>query len=1299
MLHHAAEHAADATLGAAEFGVHVAICTRIHPRWFSACVGTAAMLFAGLALWKGNWYLNWYVDAHVCAHLYYVGLGLVWIAIPLGLVPALIEELRVLSRRGEAQTRLGRLYRAYEERANACRERAEALVCAPASQLWARGSRRLRRHRSDLGARWRVAPEDDKAGAARNEWAAQVIQRNARARLVQKNSFSRVVRQRTRIRNIRTRAVRRTATTETCERLARRVRRIVASVAVVVIVAGTLGVCTLWAHAWHDHMWCERASDALASRIRAEVKAAGEADGDGARHALLASLRASLDDAACARRELDRLLPTTHAWAYYRQREGETPRVEPDVVDLTSLTGGENGYLAGWWSTRVVPYVPSFPPPQLETSHVHALWCLYRGRMLAQNAIEYGADPGEALALLDVARAAFPANALLKSYFGHTSPWGLGRFDGREWRDANASSAAGAAVAAAARAAPAWARDVRFALEHLDAVVLFWHVQRQSPEDGSLGGGWGDDVELWRQWTPLLFGFSYANYSSLWQRVAAGVYELPEMERGFTDHLSDVEHTAEMSGDTAWPISVMLDNANFTCNGTSLLERSETRAACAAHDIALLQKRSGQKGWRVRLRPEWTKQQRLATEAGGVLLNSTVPKYIDQIRSSWVSSTAWWDFEPFACSVAYHVRAAQPALGRWRALARQTTERGPDWEILNDALRPWLDGWVVASRGCGEKGRKDRPQPKPCGVLPNALHISDAPLPLEKGVCFPVYHEKPDCWPFGVVNLPGFLLVIVGFVILLVYNWRRTWRCCVNRSADEIAALRAIIREEREEEERRRLGEDAENRDELGERDRASARRPRVVRVLLKRMKWDPQIRAVGIHEVAVARRLAHKAHVHVRASVRRRADVFQLFAHAVADATPEKYRGAARALLSARCVACVLFLVGAVLVLEHHANGWRPGTRTDFGGYNKEWWKPGCHILPGTFDYPRQIGPLLDALTIGFLATGATNYLEPLESMSALVLARDDLDAATRAKKDAVVGSAIWAAGVAKGQVSKSALKAVVLGLDKTLLPRTFDLVARTHAGGGGGGGGPNATVDQSRYRLGCGDEASFEATGTAALVASFMYDWRFFTEEVRFTDRIFTFHDVWFPLLRAHLEAPRRAEVPRSARRLVRAGRAVDGGGAFSTFTPKLLYAIVTGDVGSPANLVAQAVRWGTRAVDFAALVTPLGAGRDCVVNASAPDAPDYTRRFFHAKLYHFGAEDRPMSATLLELRKGTYAWRLVNGSFADRVTGELADGARVLGSGSFAVKEERSPRTVALRLPPQELVEFGVFADDGA
>ena len=56
---------------------------------------------------------------------------------------------------------------------------------------------------------------------------------------------------------------------------------------------------------------------------------------------------------------------------------------------------------------------------------------------------------------------------------------------------------------------------------------------------------------------------------------------------------------------------------------------------------------------------------------------------------------------------------------------------------------------------------------------------------------------------------------------------------------------------------------------------------------------------------------------------------------------------------------------------------------------------------------------------------------------------------------------------------------------------------------------------------------------------------------------------------------------------------------------------------------------------------------------------------------------------------------------GTFADRVTGELAEGARVLGSGSFAIMRDRSPKKVAFRLPPQELVEFGVFnlTNDGA
>ena len=37
-------------------------------------------------------------------------------------------------------------------------------------------------------------------------------------------------------------------------------------------------------------------------------------------------------------------------------------------------------------------------------------------------------------------------------------------------------------------------------------VMRFWCEKRQAP-DGQFGGGWGDDVEMWRKWTPILLGF------------------------------------------------------------------------------------------------------------------------------------------------------------------------------------------------------------------------------------------------------------------------------------------------------------------------------------------------------------------------------------------------------------------------------------------------------------------------------------------------------------------------------------------------------------------------------------------------------------------------------------------------------------------------------------------------------------------------------------------------------------------------------------------------------------------------
>ena len=149
-----------------------------------------------------------------------------------------------------------------------------------------------------------------------------------------------------------------------------------------VVVATCLGICTLFGGAWQENLFCKSEGPALQGRIQDAVRVAGEAATDSSRHEQLRALRDTLDDKHCAARQLDRLLPTTHDWAY---RGFRTSKVSPSFIDLTSLTGGENGYLAGWWSTRVAPRVPSFPPPQLKDSAAYELWCLYRGRMLVSS--------------------------------------------------------------------------------------------------------------------------------------------------------------------------------------------------------------------------------------------------------------------------------------------------------------------------------------------------------------------------------------------------------------------------------------------------------------------------------------------------------------------------------------------------------------------------------------------------------------------------------------------------------------------------------------------------------------------------------------------------------------------------------------------------------------------------------------------------------------------------------------------------------------------------------------------------
>ncbi len=141
--------------------------------------------------------------------------------------------------------------------------------------------------------------------------------------------------------------------------------------------------------------------------------------------------------------------------------------------------------------------------------------------------------------------------------------------------------------------------------------------------------------------------------------------------------------------------------------------------------------------------------------------------------------------------------------------------------------------------------------------------------------------------------------------------------------------------------------------------------------------------------------------------------------------------------------------------------------------------------------------------------------------------------------------------------------------------------------------------------------------------LARTLSHNWPMFTEEVRYTDRVLTYPHGW----------------PRST--LARVDHA-------------LLYSTVTGDPGAAETYPLNGVRWHTVPREFAALVT------------------ENRRDRFSGELFHFGAHPRALSASLLLLEPGRYAWTLTT-----------ADGS-ALASGELNLTN--LSRTLSLTLPPR-------------
>lgn len=274
------------------------------------------------------------------------------------------------------------------------------------------------------------------------------------------------------------------------------------------------------------------------------VRAAGEAHTEVERHRLLASLLQRPDLEPRLRSEIERLLPLADDWA-----NGKTRAAVDDS------RAAENGYLCRFITGRIQPAAlpapapsrspaPALHPPEpARDSPLHPLWAFYRARLLVWRVIQSGpllrvkesrdAYYGEARRLFQEARDAFPANHIIRMYLGEPLPWKVGFAPDPD--------------------APDWANLQREGLERLADIVHWWIRERQLP-DGQFGGGWGDDVEMWRWWIPVLIAFEDPLIVDAQARTSAGIFERPHLRGGFTSRLTDVEHSNEDTTDTILPM-------------------------------------------------------------------------------------------------------------------------------------------------------------------------------------------------------------------------------------------------------------------------------------------------------------------------------------------------------------------------------------------------------------------------------------------------------------------------------------------------------------------------------------------------------------------------------------------------------------------------------------------------------------------------------------------------------------------------------------------------------------------------
>ena len=313
-----------------------------------------------------------------------------------------------------------------------------------------------------------------------------------------------------------------------------------------------------------------------------------------------------------------------------------------------------SGYLCGFLSKCKIDRY--FFPRVEESNLFFPLIAFYRARILLAHLIQNGEISmvpknraiyiNESVRLLKIAHKAFPENELIKAYLGEYETW--------------------TEVVGNNPKAPEWANFQRMTLEKLTDLVHWW-VDRRQISDGQFGGGWGDDVEMWRSWIPVLFAFEDKKAVNSQEKLFEGLYGLSKMKKGFTTSLNDVEHTSEEYAD---PLTCMLN----------------------------LQPEN----------PVWEERALTVLDYMENLWSGINERGQLQFKSTWFNVDKVDLDEKRACDSPYHTRVVQPQMLLWLRTGNKRIEQ---------FLTGWLTTWVKATfaEECG----------KPMGIVPAAIHWPD----------------------------------------------------------------------------------------------------------------------------------------------------------------------------------------------------------------------------------------------------------------------------------------------------------------------------------------------------------------------------------------------------------------------------------------------------------------------------------------------------------------------------------------------------------------------------------------------